>query len=117
MKYINERKAVVHHIVFALAINELMIPKTRFGLILPRSIVFSSGRPKISSRCSPSLSAFCKLSMRTGSLNIFISEMPKQVLQNKAVEIEFVAKTVTSLIESQQVEEMPGIRRIDGPFA
>lgn len=46
--------------------------------------------------------------IRTGVLNIRISVMPAQVLRSALLGRELTAKAVTSEMESQHVELMPG---------
>lgn len=67
--------------------------------------------PNTSSRCSPSPSRSLAAKIRTGSLKMCSSAMPAQVLRKVAVGEEFMASAVTSAMESQQVELIPGTKR------
>lgn len=64
--------------------------------------------PKTSSKCSPSPSSSLMAKMRTDVLKMRISVIPAQVLRKMVVGCELIAKAVTSEMESQHVELMPG---------
>lgn len=83
------------------------VPYFRLGLTALFWESSWSMSPKTSSECSPSPSSSFLVKIRAGVLKIRISAMPAQVFRRMVVGCEFMARAVTSEMESQQIEHIP----------
>lgn len=82
-------------------------PYTRLILSVRFSTTVSSWSPSTSSRCSPSPTWSGMAKIRAGSRKILASAMPDDVFRSSRFGVEFMAKAVTSPMESQLLDEIP----------